>query len=76
MMPLQSLGKLLVIGGAALVVLGLVLWVGGRFFPAGLPGDISVRRGNGSFYFPIVSCLLLSLVATVVLNLLLRFFNR
>jgi hypothetical protein len=37
-----------------------------------LPGDITIRRGNSTFYFPIVTCLLLSLVFTVLMALLRR----
>ncbi len=76
LMPLQALGKFLMVGGVLLIVLGAVLWLGGSAFPRGLPGDVAVRRGNGAFYFPIVSCIVLSVVATVILNILLRLFNR
>jgi hypothetical protein len=69
---MQDFGKLLVIGGLALALLGLILWKTGGLGPLGkLPGDISVHRGNTSFYFPIVTCLLVSLVLTL-LNWLFR----
>lgn len=74
-MPLQSLAKLLLLGGACLLLLGALLWVGARFFPSGVPGDIAFRRGHTAFYFPVVSSLVLSLLATVVLNIVLRFFR-
>jgi len=55
-------------------VVGLVLFFGLRIpFLGRLPGDISVDRGNVHFYFPIVTCLLLSLILTLLLNL---FFRR
>lgn len=72
---MQSLGKMLLIAGLMMAVLGaLVWWLGPRWGTGGglLPGDLSLRRGNVSFYFPIVTCLVLS----VVLTLLLRLFQR
>lgn len=74
-MPLQSLAKFLIIGGAALLIAGLIFWFGARFFPSGVPGDLAYRRGNVSIYVPIVSSIVLSIVATVVLNIVLRIFR-
>jgi membrane protein implicated in regulation of membrane protease activity len=69
-----EIGKLLIIVGGFIVVVGLVLFLGVRIpFLGRLPGDISVDRGNVHFYFPVVTCLLLSLVLTLLLNL---FFRR
>jgi membrane protein implicated in regulation of membrane protease activity len=69
-----EIGKLLVIVGGLIVVVGLFLALGFRIPLLGrLPGDISVDRGNVHFYFPIVTCLLLSLVLTLLLSL---FFRR
>jgi Protein of unknown function (DUF2905) len=68
---MQEFGKVLVILGVVFVVAGLVLWKFGSFGPLGkLPGDISVQRGNFSFNFPIVTCLILSVVLTLVMWLL------
>jgi hypothetical protein len=65
-----QLGKFLVIAGVLLVALGLFFMAGGRFSFFGfgrLPGDIVYKGKNTSFYFPIVSCLILSVVLTLVL---------
>jgi membrane protein implicated in regulation of membrane protease activity len=71
---MSDVGKLLIIVGGFIVVVGLVLALGLRIPYLGkLPGDISVDRGNVHFYFPIVTCLLLSLVLTLLLN---AFFRR
>ncbi len=67
------LGKLLVIAGIVLVVAGVVLMAGSRFSYFGLgrlPGDIAYKGRHGYFYFPIVTCLLLSLLLTLVLWLI------
>ena len=66
----QEMPKFFFIAGALLMGLGLLLWAG---FPLGkLPGDFMVRKGPVSFYFPLVSSILVS----VVLTLLLMFFRR
>jgi hypothetical protein len=68
-----DLGKLLVVVGVLIVAVGLVLIVVGRVpFLGRLPGDIHIQRGNWSFYFPLTTSILLS----VVLSLLLYFVGR
>ena len=69
---MRELGKLLVFAGVALIVAGgfvsLIGRQGGLPFRLGrLPGDIAWEGKNGSFYFPIVTCLLLSAVLTLIL---------
>ena len=60
---MNDLGKLLFIIGIVLVVLGAVIWKTGGLGGLGrLPGDITVHKGSSTFYFPIVTCLLLSAV--------------
>jgi len=65
---MQEIGKFVLIIGLVLVVVGGILcrfsgwfgWVGK------LPGDISVQKGNFSFYFPVVTCILISVVLTLL----------
>ena len=72
-----DVGRLLIILGFIIVALGIVILLAGRLpFIGHLPGDILIRRGGGSFYFPIVTCLLLSIALTVVLNVLTLIFRR
>ena len=64
-----QLGKLLVIAGVVLVALGLLLMAGSKFSFWGLghlPGDIVYKGKNTQFYFPVVTCLLLSVILTLV----------
>ena len=64
------MGKLLVIGGVVLVILGLLVLAGFPLFR--LPGDFTVRRGPVSFYFPLASSILLSIVFTLLMLLFRR----
>ncbi len=60
------MGRLLVIAGLVLVAAGLAWPFLSRLGLGHLPGDIAIRGGHGGFYFPIVTCLLVSLVLTVI----------
>jgi hypothetical protein len=69
----ESFGKTLVVFGVALVLLGGLLLLGSRLFGLGrLPGDIFLQRGNFSCYFPVATCVILSALLTIVLNLIRR----
>jgi Protein of unknown function (DUF2905) len=76
-MPLGDLGRSLVFLGLLLVALGGIILLLGRVPRLGrLPGDILVERGNFRLYAPIATGLLLSLVLTVLVNLLLNILAR
>lgn len=69
---MREMGKFIVIIGVIATLVGLVMWSG--FTPkwlGRLPGDIRIERGHSAFYFPIVTCIILS----IVLSLLLSFFS-
>jgi len=72
---MNELGKLLVVFGAILLVLGLLfVGLGRTNMPLGhLPGDIYYRGKNGTFYFPLTTCILLSAVLSAILYLINRF---
>jgi len=69
MEPLRELGRLLLFLGLLLVAVGAALVFGARlpFRLGGLPGDIVYQSRNTAFYFPIVTCLVLSVLLTIVL---------
>jgi hypothetical protein len=78
LMDLSSLGKWIVISGLVLIVIGLLVWLAGK---SGLPfgnlsGDISVDRPGFSFRFPLVSGIVISIVLTLILNIVLWFWRR
>ncbi len=66
----MSPGKILIIIGGGILVIGLLIQVG---LPLGrLPGDIRISRGNFTLYSPLMTGLLISIALTIILNLLLR----
>jgi len=69
----NDLGKCLVIVGLVIAGAGALIWSGlGRHWLGRLPGDIHYSRGHFSFHFPIVTCLIVSLVLTLLLWLFRR----
>lgn len=73
----RNMGRLLVIAGAVIIVTGLFLICRdsvpflkhlGR-----LPGDIRIKRENFSFYFPVVTCIVLSIIASIILHIIGKF---
>lgn len=70
---MPELGKLLAVFGGVIMIVGLALWAGlGTGWLGRLPGDIRIERGNSAFYFPVVTCLVISIVLTLILS----FFRR
>ena len=68
-----GLGKTLIYLGILLVVVGLIFSLGDKIPWLGhLPGDIYIRRGRFTFYFPFTTCLLISVIITLVLYLFRR----
>lgn len=65
---MNDLGKFLVIVGLLIAAVGVLIWTSfGRGWLGRLPGDIHYNRGNFSFHFPIITCILLSLLLSLVL---------
>ena len=74
---MESIGRALLIFGGIVVVLGLVLILAGRIpFLGRLPGDIVLRRDGLSLYFPLMTCLVISIGLSVVVNLVLWLLGR
>jgi uncharacterized protein YybS (DUF2232 family) len=70
---MPELGKMLVIFGVVIVLVGLALWSGvGAGWLGRLPGDVRITRGHTSFYFPIVTCIILSIVLSLIFSLFRR----
>lgn len=75
-MDLQTFGKIIVALGLGLALLGALVWLGGRLGLGSLPGDVRIERDGWGCYVPIASSILLSLVLTLLINLIVRFFNK
>jgi hypothetical protein len=75
--PARELGKWMIFGGLIVAAIGGLLFIGGRLpLRLGrLPGDIAIEGRRGSFYFPVVTCILLSVVFTLVMWLV-SFFRK
>ena len=70
---MAELGKLLIVAGGLLVCVGALFLLGGKLPWLGhLPGDISIQRGNFSFYFPLATSILVSIVLSLLFALLRR----
>ena len=64
------MGKLLLIGGLVIAGIGLLMMAG---IPFGrLPGDVVIRRGSGTFYFPLATSILVSIILTLLLSVFRR----
>ena len=72
-MSSRSTGMMLVFAGVGIVVIGLLVWAGAFSWFGRLPGDIRIERETARVYIPIVSMLVVSVVLTLLLNLLSRF---
>ncbi len=76
-MDLSEMGKWLVLAGVGLALLGGLIWLLGRVpFLGRLAGDINIQVGGISCFAPIVTMILLSVILTIVLNVLLRLFQK
>jgi len=70
MLGFGSLGKMLILLGAVIALIGLLLLVGEKIPWIGrLPGDILIRKKNFTFYFPLATCVLLSIILTLLFAL-------
>jgi len=75
---MENNGRYMMIGGIILFIIGGLVFLAPKFgLPFGrLPGDIRIERENFSFYFPLASSILISIVLTVVINLILRLLKK
>jgi hypothetical protein len=75
---MENIGRFLMIGGAILFVMGGLVFLASRFgIPFGhLPGDIRIEGKNTTFYFPLASSILISILLTVILNIIFRLWRK
>ena len=75
---MESLARTLMIGGVVLFLIGGGIFLASKFgiLLGRLPGDIRIEGENGSFYFPLTSSILVSVILTIVLNLISSFLKK
>ena len=75
---MESIARYLMIGGVIISLIGGGIYLASKFgIPLGrLPGDIRIEGENGSFYFPLASSIVVSVVLTIVLNVIAKFLSR
>ena len=73
----HHIGKVLLVTGIIITILGLILTFGEKTailkYFGKLPGDIRIEKDNFSFYFPVVTCIVLSIIITVILKIISKF---
>lgn len=75
---MADIGRLLIFIGLSIAVTGVVILLATRYLPwlGNLPGDIRVEGENYKVYFPLATMILISVIGTILLNLIVRFFRR
>lgn len=75
---MNDISKWLMIIGIIIVLIGALIWLGSKLgIPFGqLPGDIHVSGENSSFYFPIVTSIVVSIILTIIINVALAIFRK
>ena len=74
---MEGIGKLLLIVGGITVIVGLILVISPHIpFLGKLPGDIVIKKEDSTFYFPVVSFLIISVILTVIVNVVLYFLRK
>jgi uncharacterized membrane protein YjjP (DUF1212 family) len=74
---MSDIGKILLIVGGVIIILGLILTFSGHIpFLGKLPGDIVIKKENFTFYFPVVTMIIVSVVLSIIASLLIRFIGK
>ena len=67
-----SIGRLIIILGIILIIIGLAITLGSKIGLGRLPGDIFIKKGNFTFYFPILTSIVISILLTIIANFIFR----
>jgi hypothetical protein len=72
----QQTGKIIITGGILIVMIGIIIYFFHDYFKwiGKLPGDISIKRENFRFYFPLATMIVFSLLITIIINIFKRLF--
>ena len=77
-MKMETLARFVILAGVGLIIIGLLIYGLGKLnIPLGrLPGDIHIEGQNGSFYFPVTTSILVSIILSILVNIISRFWNK
>ena len=74
---MKTIGSSIILMGIAFIIIGVIVMFHDKIpFLGKMPGDISIKGKNTSFYFPIVTCIVISIILTILLNLFSKFFRK
>jgi uncharacterized membrane-anchored protein YitT (DUF2179 family) len=74
---MSDIGKILLIVGGIIIILGLIMVFSGHIpFLGKLPGDIIIKKENFTFYFPVVTMIIVSVVLSIIASLIIRFIGK
>jgi hypothetical protein len=77
MFNFETFGKILLIIGTLIIISGILFIFWPKIpFLGKLPGDFLIQKGNFQFFFPLVTCLIISVVLTIVINLIIRWLGK
>lgn len=71
-MSIEPFAKSLIGIGILLIIVGIIMLVGGKLGIGRLPGDIYVQKGSFSFYFPLATCIIISIILSLIFSLFKR----
>jgi len=71
-MQFEGIGKILILSGIILLVVGAMIILGGKLGLGRLPGDIVIKNQNFIFYFPLVTSIIISMILTIIFNMFFR----
>ena len=77
-MKMENAARMVIFAGICLLIVGTLMYLLSKFnLPLGnLPGDINIHGKNGSFHFPVVTSILVSIVLTIIINVINRFLSK
>lgn len=71
---MPDIGRTIITIGIIVVLIGIIISIGGKFGLGKLPGDILIKKGNFTFFFPIITSIVISIILTVIVNIIRKFF--
>lgn len=74
---MKNIAFMLLVAGGLLIIMGLLFLLAGKIpWLGNLPGDIHIKGKNFSFHFPLMTCILLSVLITILINIIMKFFGK